>query len=678
MKLLNFNIIKLTGYLITGILIGFYFEITLSLVFTIFSTLTISLATHYFIHKNKTYKSLLFGILTLFTFVSIGIVSTKIYDSRNTKSHYTNQNLNLEHYNDLIFKISKRLKPDDYNNKYFVEILSINNTKVSGKIILNLDKTHPQEKPDIGNVYFTNAVFSEVTKPKNPFQFDYNKYLRQRNIYHQIFLKSDTMIQIKSKTSSLTGYAASFRDKVNASLKKEGFKDDALSIINALLLGQRQDISEETYNNYINAGVIHILAVSGLHVGILFLILTQLLKPLHRITYGKHIIKPLIIIFILWSFAFVVGLSPSVTRAVTMFSIITCAQFLKRPTNIINTLIISAFFMLLVKPIYLFDVGFQMSYLAVLAIVTIQPLLYKLWKPKSKVIDYFWQIFTVTIAAQLGVFPISLFYFHQFPSLFFISNIVIIPFLGIILGLGILVIALALLNSVPDFIVEIFSFIIDSLNGFIAWIAKFESFLFRDIPFNLYYVLACYFMILCGLYLWKAKSYKSIIYMLVSLFIFSSTLIYSKYKNSTSEFVIFNKNRSTLIGHKSNRHVKLYSNLDTTLLENSIIKNYAIGHSISHKTLDSLKSVYVFKNTSILVVDSLGIYNTKQLKPHYILLSNSPRVNLNRLIDSIKPKQIIADASNYKSYLIRWKQTCIQKKIPFHSTYEKGAYILLK
>ena len=152
------------------------------------------------------------------------------------------------------------------------------------------------------------------------------------------------------------------------------------------------------------------------------------------------------------------GLSPSVTRAVTMFSIVTCAQFLKRPTNIYNTISISIFLMLLVKPIYLFDVGFQMSYLAVLAIVSVQPMLYKLWKTPNLVIDKFWQILTVTIAAQLGVAPLGLFYFHQFPGLFFISNLVIIPVLGIILGLGIFVIFLALLDSLPEVIAEVFSF----------------------------------------------------------------------------------------------------------------------------------------------------------------------------------------------------------------------------
>ena len=142
----------------------------------------------------------------------------------------------------------------------------------------------------------------------------------------------------------------------------------------------------------------HILAVSGLHVGIVLMLLNLLFKPIEYIKHGKAI-KVMIILLILWGFAIVAGLSASVTRAVTMFSVVAIAMHLNRPTNIYNTLAISIFILLSFKPMFLFDVGFQLSYVAVLAIVTIQPLLNKLWKPKWKAFDFLWNIFTVTIAA---------------------------------------------------------------------------------------------------------------------------------------------------------------------------------------------------------------------------------------------------------------------------------------
>ncbi|WP_295830839.1 ComEC/Rec2 family competence protein [uncultured Winogradskyella sp.] len=676
MKLLNFNIIKLTTCLIVGVLIGFYFKISIKTALFLFLIVFVGFCLCFIFLKQKK-RNYLFGVFTFLTFVALGIINTKINDETLHSSHYINLKNNVETYNDISFKVTKRLKPDAYNTKYIAEILNLNKAKSSGQILINLQKDSIAQSLGIDHIYFTNNKLNEVVKPKNPFQFDYNNYLKQRNVYHQIYLSNDEFIELKNTSKSINGYADTFRNRVNEKLKNYDFKTDVLAIINALLLGQRQDISPEIYNNYVNAGVIHILAVSGLHVGIIFLILNWLFKPLHRFKYGKHLIKPLLIILILWSFAFVAGLSPSVTRAVTMFSIVTCAQFLKRPTNIYNTISISIFLMLLVKPIYLFDVGFQMSYLAVLAIVSVQPMLYKLWKTPNLVIDKFWQILTVTIAAQLGVAPLGLFYFHQFPGLFFISNLVIIPVLGIILGLGIFVIFLALLDSLPEVIAEVFSFIIDTLNAFIVWVAQFETFLLKDVSFSLYHLLVSYLVLISVIFLWKEKTIKYLNYALMSLLLYSSVMLYTKHQNSYNEFIIFNKNRATIIGEKRNTNLQITHSFDSLKMKSdNTLKNYKVGRYINLTTIDNLNFVYPFKDDYILVVDSLGVYETKKLMSKYVLLTNSPRINLNRLIDSLKPKYIIADASNYKSYVQRWKTTCMNKKIPFHSTYEKGAFVL--
>ncbi|ARV10157.1 competence protein [Winogradskyella sp. PC-19] len=678
MKLLNFNIIKLTIYLTLGVLIGFYFNIQPRIILFLYSILFVGFCISFFISKRNK-LTLVFGSFVFLTFVSIGVFATKIHDETLQSSHYTNSEDDFKSYNNLSFKVTKRLKPDIYNTKYVAEVLCLNDQKTSGQILINLKKDSIPKTLEIDHIYFTNDRLTEVVKPKNPYQFDYNNYLKQRNIHHQLYLNSDEIIRLKNTSKSINGYADSFRITINNKLEKYGFKPDVLSIINALLLGQRQDISPEIYNSYVNAGVIHILAVSGLHVGIIFIILTWLFKPLHRFKYGKHLIKPVLIILILWCFAFIAGLSPSVTRAVTMFSIITCAQFLKRPTNIYNTISISIFLMQLVNPIYIFDVGFQMSYVAVLAIVSIQPILYKFWEAPNIVFDKFWQILTVTIAAQLGVAPLGLFYFHQFPGLFFVSNLVIIPILGAILGLGILVIALALVDKLPEFAVWGFGFIIETLNTFIAWVAKFENFLLKDISFSFYHVIASYLILISGIYLWKQKTVKSLNYALLSILLFSSVILFNKYKNSTYEFVVFNKSRATIVGEKRNQNLHLTHNFDTTKIKSDkLFKNYKVGNFIKSISIDSLNSIYNIDNDYLLIIDSLGIYNLKQLKPKYVLLTNSPKVNLNRLIDSLRPEYIIADASNHKSYVQRWKATCINKKIPFHSTYEKGAFILRK
>ena len=405
------------------------------------------------------------------------------------------------------------------------------------------------------------------------------------------------------------------------------------------------------------------------------MILNFLFKPVERFKHGNFI-KTLIILILLWSFAVIAGLSASVTRAVTMFSIVAIGMNLKRPTNIYNTLAISMFVLLLIKPNFLFEVGFQMSYLAVFAIVWIQPQLYALWNPKQFIVDKFWQIFTVTVSAQLGVVPISLYYFHQFPSLFFISNLVIIPFLGFILGFGILIIALALLHGLPQFLASAFGFVISLMNDFVSFISNQEAFLFKHISFGLLAVISSYLLIITLVKLYQKRTNKNIVVVLTSIAIFISVLIFNKYNTASNEFLVFHKSRFSLIGVKQSTHLTLHHNLDSlTYLKDKSITDYKIGNSIKTIETDSIQSIYKINGKLLLVIDSVGVYKTS-FKPDYVLLRNSPKINLKRLIEHLEPKLIIADGSNYKTYQERWMGTCLKKELPFHQTSEKGAFII--
>lgn len=607
--------------------------------------------------------------------IGIGMLSYSLQNENLRPLHYTNLNP-FKDYNSIVFKIEERLKPDSYNDKYIVSIQALNTKNASGSLLINIKKDSSTIDFNVDAVLSAYAEFQEIQKPLNPHQFDYSSYLALKQVYHQLYLNQKDLELLSDTTTSIYGYADELRTTINSKLIEAGFKNEALSIMNALLLGQRQSIDKAIYNNYVNSGTIHILAVSGLHVGLILWILNFIFRPLLYLKYG-HFIRPLVLVTILWSYAVIAGLSPSVTRAVSMFSIISIAMHLRRPTNIYNTLVISAFIILLFKPTFLFEVGFQMSYLAVLGIVSVQPILYTLWKPKYLLFDKLWQIFTVTLAAQAGVVPISLFYFHQFPGLFFISNLVVIPFLGVILGFGLLIIALALMDTLPDFMVIAYSFIIESLNDFIAWVAHFENFLLKDIPFSLLQVLCAYWIIISLIQLYHHKTFKWVVISCVGIIGFQSVLIFNKSQAQRERFIVFNKSRYSIIAQQHQNLLIAHHNLDTSDSQSAtILKTYKVGSWIEEIKTDTLQSVYQHKNKRFLVIDSLGVYMGLSFKPQYLLLRNSPKLNLNRVIDSLQPETIIADASNYKSYVKRWKATCKHKKIPFHYTNEQGAFIL--
>ena len=260
-------------------------------------------------------------------------------------------------------------------------------------VLLNIQKDTLSSLLNVASKLLLKPVFKELVPPLNPHQFNYKSYLFKRGIYHQIHTENKRFIKLKPESMTLFGFSAKLRTQVQEALKIYNFKKSELAVINALLLGQRQAVSKELITDYQRAGAIHILAVSGLHVGIILLILSFLLKPIERMKYGTFI-KTLCIVILLWTFAFIAGLSASVVRAVTMFTFLAIGLFFKRKYVVEFSFISSLFFLLLINPMFLFEVGFQLSYLSVFGILWTQPKIYSIWKPTFKIIDFFWQLCT--------------------------------------------------------------------------------------------------------------------------------------------------------------------------------------------------------------------------------------------------------------------------------------------
>ena len=673
-NILRFIPIQLTFFLVLGILFGFFIDVQINYLTIIFIGLFVVLALSYW-QSNKSFSpNLSFNILTYLVSFFLGISTVVIHNNLNNQDHYSHF---ITDENNTVLVIDKVLKPSNYHDKYEASVLEINNILTKGKVLLNIQKDSLLEL-NVDDKLYVESDFNEVNSPKNPFYFDYKKYLEKQQIYHQLFTSNTEFFLLQKRSFSFKGLAAKFRNKINSALIKNGFKDDELGVINALLLGQRQDVSQELLDSYAGAGAIHILAVSGLHVGIILLILNFLFAPLERLKNGKFI-KLVVVVSLLWIFAFIAGMSASVVRAVTMFTAVAIGMQVNRPTNVYNTLVISMFFLLLFKPSFLFDVGFQLSYLAVFFIVWMQPLLYNLWIPKWKVPDFFWKLLTVSIAAQFGVIPLSLYYFHQFPSLFFISNLVIIPVLGLILVGGILIIVLSLLDLLPTFLAQIYYYLIHAMNWVIDWVAQQEDFLFQDISFSWLMVIASYTLIVFMIRFFEKRNAPRLIGFLSAIIVFQVLVTYQKReRQSVNEFIVFQKSRSSIIAKRNGNNLNVHHTLDSLQLVNdNILNQYKVG--VGNLTIDmndSISNIYQFKNKRILVVDSLGVYQINNLKPEIVVLQQSPKVNLSRLIDSLKPQLIIADGSNYRSYVNEWRKTCEQKNTPFYHTGQKGAYLL--
>ena len=615
------------------------------------------------------------SFIVLLVMILIGVFISKIQSATLPESHYTHlDSITDERLHNLEFIIKKRLNPTTYNQRYYVQLLKIDSIPVSGLLLVNFSKTSTKEDLTVNARVLVKTLIKPIHKPLNPYQFNYKNYLKRLGIYRQVFLKEHVVLVSPQSPKTITGYAQSIRNNLNKRLETLSLKPIERAFVNALFLGQRQDITADVYEAYKKAGAIHILAISGLHIGILLLILQYVMKPLLYLRHGKFI-RLLIILCILWSFAIVAGLSPSVVRAITMFSLFAIVKGLKRSSNSLNTLAISAFILLLVRPAFCFDVGFQLSYAAVASIIIVKPILDSWWSFKNKIANWHLDLLKISIAAQIGVFPLSLYYFHQFPGLFFVSNLVIIPCLMLVLGLGIVLFVLLLIYQPPEILVHSLGWTIQFMNGFVDWVASKEAFLFDKISFDMTALVFSYiFLFLLGLFYHK-KTFKNLMLLggcVLSFQVLAKQLPALSPKNS---FIVFHQSRHSIFGFQTNQHLEIHHDLES-LKNQRIVNDYNIGAAIKTQSTDSIHGLYKINDKLLLVVDSLGIYNINSVKPKWIILRQSPKINLNRLIDSLHPELIICDGSNYKTYQERWKLTCEAKKIQFYQTSEKGAFFV--
>lgn len=339
-------------------------------------------------------------------------------------------------------------KPNSYQAVLKIDAVFRNDSvwHVQEKVMAWFEKDSRAQKLIPGDRLIFNRTPQMIRNKGNPFEFDYKSYLARKKIYRQIYIPGESWQKMNAENKfSVSVFAERIRLKLLRIYRQQNLGENEMQILSALTLGYKRGLDPETKRVFASAGAMHVLAVSGLHVGIVYMVLGVFFGFLQRQKTGR-IFFVFLVISALWIFAFLTGLSPSVSRAATMFSFVVIGKNMRRQTNIYNTLAASAFLLLLINPNNLFEVGFQLSYAAVFGIVFLQPRLEKLVNIRYKVPLYFWKLLTVSVAAQIATFPVSVFYFNQFPVYFWISNLFVIPAVIFLIPCGM---ALLVLNSVP-------------------------------------------------------------------------------------------------------------------------------------------------------------------------------------------------------------------------------------
>lgn len=366
-----------------------------------------------------------------------------------------------------------------------------------GRVLLYLQRDSLMPPIGHGDRLAAHVQLSEVRQAGNPNEFNYARYLRFHHIHHQAYVPRDRWTVLESDARSVRRFFIGLRRDLMGVFRRAGLEGDDLAVASALVLGYKADLEQSLVQSYAGAGATHVLAVSGLHVGIIYLVINALLRFLTFLPHGERV-RAGLTVAILVGYALLTGLSPSVTRSVTMFSFVAVAKSIQRTGSIYNTLACSALALILYDPLIVMQVGFQLSYAAVLGIVIFQPWLFSQFSIRNRFFDKVWEITCVSMAAQLATFPLGLLYFHQFPNLFFLSNLVVIPAATAVLIIGLISFVAQVWMPALAFTGLLLNWVIGGMNIFVAWIDKVPYAVASGIDITVPETIIIYMLICCA------------------------------------------------------------------------------------------------------------------------------------------------------------------------------------
>lgn len=632
-------------------------------------------------------RSLLAGTLGLLAIGVSGYVNTLVHTDSQRPDHFMHVTGPIDKYYAVISGYSEK-KEKSWKAEAKVQQVYYQGTwhECSGKVLLYFARNDFEEPFRYGDKLLINGSPRELQPPANPGEFNYKRFLTFRKIYHQHFIPAHQVLLLSNDPAS-NFLSLSYRVRAWAErvLEKYISGEQERAVAGALLLGVKDGLDNELVQAYASSGAMHVLAVSGLHVGIIYLIISVLVKPLDKVRHGKWLLA-LVGIGALWSYAFITGLSPSVLRAVTMFSVMALSKPLNYKTNIYNTLGVAAFILLLWEPYLIMSVGFQLSFLAVIGIVYMQPKLYWLWSPNHLLWDKVWQITCVSIAAQLATCSLGLLYFHQFPVYFLVSNLFVIPGAIISVVLGTLLLLISFFDPVATVIGFILEFFLWVLNNLVFWVEQLPFSLINNIYITTFQTWLLMGMLVSALLL---LHFRRFVFMVVILFCAIALGLmhwYHYYGEVRPEkFVVYHVAGKTAMEWSSRG--KSFLRADSTLLNDAerirfhVRPNRLIsGIHHSSTALPFMRSfqggyLFVWSNKIIVQLTSESFSLPEGLKVDYIVISNNSIRNVSTL-DQVTCKTIIIDSSNTFYTASKILNQAATLNLPVYSVLHQGAFVI--
>jgi competence protein ComEC len=608
-------------------------------------------------------------VFDLFLFFS-ALYSLHIYNITNHASYYGQYvNGNSQNWTGKVIDL-----PQEKENFYKVRIAvqRIENGPASepskGEVMAYIRKPFNADQLKPGIVLAVQSRFAEVPLPKNPYEFNYRNYLARKNIYYQSFISAENILTASPHHAefSLSQWGLELKQSIIERFKNSNLNEEAKQLCIALITGYDEDVSAETINAFAHSGTLHVLSVSGLHTGVLYAVLIFFIGLIdrHKKYKGLHVLCVVAMLFLL---SLVTGFSPPVLRASIMLTLIMIGKyyFNYSANNSMNVIAVSAFIILLAEPFLLYDAGFLLSYLAVIGIIYFEPFFSSLINFDNVILSKAWKLSSVSLAAQLGTLPVTLYLFHQFPLWFIFSNLIVIPLCAVVMILAFLVLfKLNLVSVLINAITELIWFTIHLTDKRgIGYIDRID-FTMTDVLFMSALIFFFSFAI-------KFRSYRFLAGSLLMIIAWQCLSIFESFSDKSRSVIgIYHASKQSVVEIKNGTSLELKMKNNEKAYDFHVKPNHS---SYNYFDLSSSSPDYVRSEKisffHLTKPDHQAL--VKFLLPDVVLISEEPDIDPG-LLAKVRPKLLIADGANGYGYLKKLKETCSKLEIPFYSTKENG------
>ena len=626
------------------------------------------------------------GIAVLVMIISAGNLLCFIKNPLHQKSNYTNV---YKAGDAIVATVNESLlsKPATYKADATVNGIYHNKTYLpaSGTIIVYFDKTGL----DTSLAYGTQLVFTRppqsIINLNNPGGFNYSRFLLFQGVTAQVYLKSN-QYKIVANNKGSTVMAAILRLQVYILNTIKTFipNQKEKGVAEALLIGYRNDLDKQLVQSYSNTGVVHIIAISGLHLGMMYGFILFLFSPAKRKRWYRFAM-PVSALFVLWTFTLLAGAVPSILRSAVTFTFIVVGVLINRKGSVYNTLAASAFCLLLFNPYYLWDVGFQLSYTAVLGITLFTKPLHNLFYVENKAMNKVWLATCVTLAAQILTLPVVLYNFRQFPILFLITNLLVVALSEVILFALLFLVLVGNLTSIASFAGKAIQALLWLMNSIIEYTEKIPLSLWKDIKIDTVQAWLLYLFIILFVLWLLYKLPKLFVYslmILVVIAIYTSVDVWQK--SNQQKLVVYDVQKHNAIDIITGR--KALCLYDSTLRSDVSSINFTINPAHTFYRITSYRDSVLpgksnlsfrVKNKTILILSQpiQKAYLSHKIKADIIIITGNPKLYMNDVLANIDCYTVVADNNTSKYKLEKWKEACDSAHIHFYSITQQGAFV---